>query len=171
MPTALSPLLHRARTGILMLLLVVLPLQSMVQLSAGMQAQRHWHTGAAEASAPRSLWLLLAQPLRAVLTQLHAAQDPRASVPSLRWRVGGGPLAGRHQHGGVFHTHTAATHDVVAVADAADDSLQNGATAFLAWIPRPPPVMAATVRQEPPVGLAAGWRDRLVPPPLMPPRA
>lgn len=68
-PFSLSSLLSKTRVGILMMLIVVLPLQSVTQLVAGMQGHRHMHTG--------SLLTELMQPLQVVLDRLHAAQDPR----------------------------------------------------------------------------------------------
>lgn len=168
MPPLLSSLLHRTRAGILVLLLLVLPLQSVVQLVTGIQGHRHVHTGAA--AQPASVLASLVQPLRAVLDRLHAAQDPRLMQgPQLGWRVSHGPADGLHAHGGVFHKHSQHTHDVLDVGDPADDSAQGGATAFLAWLPAG---FAPLARQggERPAMAAVGWRDRVVAPPLTPPR-
>lgn len=157
-PYALSSLLQRTRHGILVLLLVVLPLQSVVQLVAGVQGHRHLHTGALSG---------LVQPLRALLDQLHAAQDPRLQAS---WAASRGPAAGLHEHGGIFHTHAHDTHDAVDVGDAADDAAQGGVTAFLAWLPIEM-VWTAAQGSAPPVAGAWAWRDRVVAPPLAPPRA
>jgi len=156
-PYTLSSLLHRTRHGILVLLLVVLPLQGVVQLVAGVQGHRHVHTGALSG---------LIQPLRALLDQLHAAQDPRLQAS---WAPSSGPAAGMHEHGGVFHTHSHDTHDAVDVGDAADDSTQGGVTAFLAWLPMELACAACQGSDRPAVA-AFAWRDRVVAPPLTPPR-
>lgn len=145
-----------------MLLLVVLPLQSVAQLIAGVQAHRHVHTGAGPAAASAS-------PLRALLDHLHAAQDPRLQGPKLSWVVSRGPAAELHEHGGVFHKHAHDEADVLDVADPADDSLQGGATAFLAWLPA---ALALPTGEgsDRPVTAGLDWRDRVVAPPLTPPR-
>ena len=130
-PSLLSSLLQRTRKVLLVLLLVVLPLQGVMQLVAGVQGQRHLHTGDAPAAAPVLSLASIAQPLRALLDHLHAAQKPRFSAPALSR----GAAAGLHAHGDVFHEHAHDTGDVVEVGDPADDSLQGGATAFLAWLP------------------------------------
>lgn len=153
----LSSLLQRTRTGILMLLLVVLPLQGVMQLVAGLQGQRHMHTGAVPAVASPS-------PLRALLDHLHAAQDPRLKALS---RVTAGDL---HEHGGVFHRHSHDTADVVDVADAADDVANGGATAFLAWLPGMLALPVPGLGGARPVTTELDWRDRVVAPPLAPPR-
>lgn len=158
-PSLLSSLLQRTRTGLLVLLLVVLPLQGVMQLVAGVQGQRHLHTGAAQAVAS------VAQPLRALLDHLHAAQKPRFSAPALSR----GAAAGLHAHGDVFHEHAHDTGDVVEVGDPADDSLQGGATAFLAWLPAAW-LLPAGEGLDRPATTGLDWRDRLVAPPLTPPR-
>lgn len=146
----------------LMLLLVVLPLQSVAQLVAGVQGHRHVHTGAAPAAMSPS-------PLRALLNQLHAAQDPRLQATRLTWVVSQGPAAEMHEHGGVFHKHSHDEADVLDVADPADDSLQGSATAFLAWLPAALALPASEGGDRPAMpGFA--WRDRVVAPPLTPPR-
>ncbi|WP_457426799.1 hypothetical protein [Roseateles sp. P5_E7] len=160
MPLILSSLLQRTRTGILMLLLVVLPLQSVAQLIAGVQGHRHVHTGAAPAAA---------SPLRALLDHLHAAQDPRLQAAKLSWVVSKGPSAELHAHGGVFHKHSHDDADVLDVAEPADDSLQGGATAFLAWLPAALALPAGEGGDRP-VMAGLAWRDRVVAPPLTPPR-
>ena len=166
-PSLLSSLLHRTRAGILMLLLVVLPLHSVAQLVAGVQGHRHVHTGAVPQG---SLLSGLTQPLRAVLDRLHAAQDPRLQAPSMAWMVSTGPAEGMHQHGGVFHKHSHDTHDVIDVSDSADDTAQGGATAFLAWLPSPGLALTGDPVSERPTAAAVDWRDRVVAPPLTPPR-
>lgn len=154
-----------------MLLLVVLPLHSVAQLVAGVQGHRHVHVGAgrAAASPAGSLLTALAQPLREVLDRLHAAQDPRLLRPQPALTVSSGPSAGLHQHGGIFHTHSSDTQDVIDVGDPADDAVQAGATAFLAWIPSYP-VWLAGQGADHPETVAFRWRDRVVVPPLTPPR-
>jgi hypothetical protein len=163
-PPVLSSLLQRTRVGILMLLLVVLPLQSVAQLVAGVQGHRHLHTGswAQQGSALASL----TRPLRALLDHLHAAQDPRLVAG---FAVSTGPADGLHQHGGVFHKHTHDTADVLDVGDPAEDAAQGGATAFLAWLPTGLAVPAGE-GVAPPVTAVPDWRDRVVAPLLTPPR-
>ncbi len=163
-----SSLLHRARTGILMLLLVVLPLQGVAQWMVGLQGHRHMHTGAV--AAPHDgLLARLAQPVRALLDQLHAAQDARLQGPRLGWTASRASGSQLHAHGGVLHRHAADTADVVQAADALDDAGQGGVTAFLAWLPVAPvlPVLAGGER---PATAHGAWRDRVVAPALAPPR-
>ncbi len=169
-PPILSSLLHRTRAAVLVLLLVVLPLQGVVQLVAGLQGHRHMHTGAAaSASVDHSVLSGLTQPLRAALDHLHAAQDPRLQGPQLGWLASKGPTAGLHEHGGVYHKHSSDTADVLDVGDAADDAAQGGVTAFLAWLPVGLALPAGEGADRPrEVGL--DWRDRVVAPPLTPPR-
>jgi len=141
------------------MLLVVLPLQGVVQLVAGMQGQhRHVHTGTASSS-----------PLRALLDRLHDAQNPRLQRPAVSWAIGKGPSCEAHEHGGVFHTHSHDTADVLDVGDPADDARRCGVTAFLAWLPS---ALALPAGEEGdcPVAAVFGWRDRVVAPPLAPPR-
>lgn len=165
----LSSLLRRARAGILVMLVVVLPLHSVAQLAAGLKAHRHVHTGASRIAAgghdsPVSLAARLAAPLRAVLDRLHAAQDLRL-VGQGSW-----PEQGLHSHDGVFHTHDADTRDVLDLPDPGDEGRQVGATLFLAWLPQR--WKLAEGEALPPVmGTTSAWRDRVVPPPLAPPRA
>lgn len=161
----LSSLLHRTRTAVLALLLVVLPLQGVVQLVAGLQGHRHVHTGAAH-----SVLSGLTQPLRALLDHLHAAQDPRLQGHQLGWFASRGSVAGLHEHGGVFHRHSVDTTDAVDVGDAADESLHGGLTAFLAWLPAFPALAAPAGAGDHPAAADLEWRDRLVAPPLEPPR-
>ena len=160
----LSSLLQRTRAAVLVLLLVVLPLQGVVQLVAGLQGHRHVHTGAHESALSG-----LTQPLRALLDHLHAAQDPRLQGPTFTWTVNKGSAAGLHEHGGVFHKHSHDTADVLDVGDPADDSLQAGATAFLAWLPAAL-ALPAGEGGDPPTAVDHAWRDRAVAPPLTPPR-
>ncbi|MCF8205079.1 MAG: hypothetical protein K9J82_08395 [Methylotenera sp.] len=165
----LSSLLRRARAGILVMLVLVLPLHSVAQLAAGLKAQRHVHTGAARTAAVGAgvavaLPARLAGPLRGLLDQLHAAQDVRLAGH------GGWPGQGRHAHGGVFHTHDADTRDVLDLADPGDEGRQVGATLFLAWLPQRW-TLAEGQALPPLMGAARTWRDRIVPPPLAPPRA
>jgi hypothetical protein len=141
----------------LMLLLAVLPLQGVVQLVAGLQGHRHMHAGAAHAVASPS-------PLRVLLDHLHAAQDPRLQG------VGSITAGDLHEHGGVFHRHSHDTADVVDVADAADDAAQGGATAFLAWLPGTLTLPVLGVGGARPATADLDWRDRVVAPPLVPPR-
>jgi hypothetical protein len=151
------------------MLIVVLPVQSVTQLIAGLQGHRHVHTGAT-AAAPHGFALAsLAQPLRAVLDRLHAAQDPRLQMQAGAWTVSRGSADGWHAHGGVFHKHSHLTADVVDVGDPADEPAQGGATAFLAWLPGALALPAAQ-GSEPPAAVSPGWRDRVVAPPLTPPR-
>lgn len=168
MPLHPSSLLQRARTGLLVLLLVVLPLQGVVQWQVSLQGHRHMHTGAG-GRAHDGLLALLARPLRAVLDQLHAAQDARLQGPRLGWTASRASGAGLHAHGGVLHRHTADTADVVTAGDALDDAGQGGATAFLAWLPAAPAVPVLT-GSERPVADQGAWRDRVVAPALAPPR-
>ena len=163
MPDFLSSLLHRTRTGILVMLLVVLPLQSVGQLVAGPQAHRHLHTGVA---SPATAGSVLAG-LRAVLDRLHAAQEPRLAGHA--WLPSSGPADGWHAHGGVHHRHGHDTHDVLNVADHADDAQPGGATAFQAWLPAGLAFLPAEGGDRP-AGAAVDWRDRVIAPPLMPPR-
>lgn len=165
MPIALSSLLQRTRAAVLALLLVVLPLQGVVQLVAGLQGHRHVHTGAAH----DSLLSGLAQPLRALLDQLHAAQDPRLTGSRATWLANKGPAAGMHEHGGVFHKHAADTADVLDLGDASDDTAQGGVTAFLAWLPVSLTLPAAR-GDDHPVAVDLDWRDHAIAPPLTPPR-
>lgn len=162
MPPILSSLLQHTRVGILLLLLVVLPLQSVVQLVAGVQGRSHVHTGTAPAAPTPSL-------LRALLHQLHAAQDSRLQAGKLSWVLNKGPLAEMHEHGGVFHSHAHDEPDVLDVGDSADDSLQGGVTAFLAWLPVAL-ALPADAGSDRPAMATRDWRDRVVAPPLMPPR-
>jgi len=169
-PTLLPSLLHRTRTGILALLLVVLPLQSMGQLVAGIQAHRHLHTGTATTARADFALARLGAALRAVLDQLHAAQDPRLQVAKHAWLPSRGPAAGVHAHGGVFHQHSQDTDDVLDLADPADGSRQVAATAFLAWLPDALTVPAPAAGLEAPPATGIDWRDHAVAPPLAPPR-
>lgn len=171
LPSFLSSLLNRTRAGLLMVLVFVLPVQGVVQLVAGVQGHRHVHIGVPQAQAawPDAALSLLGQPLRALLERLHAGHDPRLGGPKFSGLASRGPSAAMHQHGGVFHQHSAETQDAVDVGDGADDSRQGGATAFLAWLPGRPAAMARQ-GSDPPTGFAFDWRDRVVAPPLMPPR-
>lgn len=170
-PPFLSSLLSRSRTSLLVLLVAVLPLQGMAQLVAGLQAQRHLHTGAERVMPGSQTGVLatLVRPLRLVLDRLHAGQDMRVAGPRFGGAVASGPLAGQHQHGGVSHTHGDDTQDVLQLSDAADDGPQGGATLFLAWLPRALPLMAA-VAADRPAQASRLWRDRVVAPPRLPPR-
>jgi hypothetical protein len=160
-PLLLSSLLQRMRAGMLMLLLVVLPLQGVVQLVAGLQGQRHVHTGVVHHASP--------SPLRALLDRLHAGHDARLQGHRAAWAPSQGPAAGEHEHGGVRHSHTAADVDVLAVGDAADDAAQGGATAFLAWLPAAL-ALPADAGADRPATVGADWRSRVVAPLLAPPR-
>lgn len=166
MPPVLSSLLHRTRTAVLVLLLVVLPLQGVVQLLAGLQGHRHVHTGAAPHGAD---WSALTRPLQVVLDRLHAAQDPRLKQPSPGWLARKAPSSGLHEHGGVFHRHEADTADALDVGDPADDAAQAGATAFLAWLPVGLALPAGEAGERP-AAAEIGWRDCVLAPPLTPPR-
>lgn len=142
--------------ALLVLLMVVLPLQGAVQMISGLHGQRHMHA-------------VLAEPLRALLAQLHAAQ----AAPSLQarapgWTVSTG-LAHRHAHGGVFHEHAPDDGDVIQVGDTADEAVQGGATAFLAWLPAGLRLPASGSFRRPAAAVHA-WRDRAIAPPLAPPR-
>lgn len=169
MPSILSSLLNRTRTGMLMLLLVVLPLQGVVQLVAGLQGHRHMHTGATAAAAQDGLLSRLSGPLRLVLDHLHAAQDPRLQGPRLGWTAGRGSAVALHAHGSVMHRHAPDTADVVLLADPQDDAAQGGGTAFLAWLPSTP-VLPVLTGEAPPATAHGAWRDRVVAPALAPPR-
>lgn len=164
-PIFLSSLLHRTRSAVLALLLVVLPLQGVVQLMAGLQGQRHVHTGAGHDGVLSSL----AQPLRALLDHLHAAQDPRLQASRPAWLASKGPAADLHEHGGVFHKHSTDTDDVLDVGDPSDDAAQGGVTAFLAWLPAGLALPAGEGGDRP-AAADLDWRDRVVAPPLTPPR-
>lgn len=165
-PSILSSLLQRTRAGILMLLLIVLPLQGMVQLVHGFHGHRHVHAGVKQQA---SLLSELAQPVRAVLDRLHAAQDPRLQAAGFSWTVSRGDADGWHEHGGVRHKHSPHAADVVDVGEAADDAMQGGVTAFLAWLPRAL-VLPAAQGSVRPAAAAFDWRDRVVAPLLAPPR-
>lgn len=156
MPLLLTSLLHRTRAGILVLLLVVLPLQGVMPLVAGLQGHRHVHTASTPAVASPS-------PLRWLLDRLHTAQDARFQRPRVA-------MAGElHAHGDVVHRHSQDTADVVDVGDAADDAAQGG-TAFLAWLPAAPSLAAVAMGSARPSAPGPDWRDRIVAPPLTPPR-
>ena len=168
----LSLLLQRTRMSILMLLLVVLPLHSVAQFVAGIQGPRHLHAAVVRGE-PHSISMLatrVLQPLHDVLDRLHAAQEPRLAVKQHLRRISQGPTAGLHQHDGVYHRHGADTHDAVGVGDPSDDAVQLAATAFLAWIPSGPMPFAAGESADHPAAAALAWRDRVVAPPLTPPR-
>lgn len=173
-PFFLSSLLCRTRIGILAMLIAVLPLQSVMQLMAGLQGHRHVHTGAVPAASgsSREGFILsdLARPVRAVLERLRADQDPRLQGPKLAWVVSAGPAAGMHQHGGVFHKHSHDVVDVIDVGDPADESVQAGATAFLGWLPVTLALPCSEGADGAPAAIVMAWRDRVVAPPLTPPR-
>ena len=171
MPLRLSSLLNRMRTSLLVLLVLVLPLQSVAQLAAGLQGHRHMHAGAARTAwvAQSGALALLTAPLRAVLTQLHAAQDPRLGGPTFGGLPSRGPAAGLHQHGGVFHEHVAHTQDVIDVGEPGDEGPHAGMTLFLAWLPIGP-VLAAGQGGDRPATATHGWHDHVVAPLLAPPR-
>lgn len=168
-PSLLSSLLHRTQRAILVLLLLVLPLQSIVQLGAGIRGHRHVHVGAAEPARQAFTLASLTQPLRAVLDCLHAAQDPGLQGPAGAWALSRGPAEGWHEHGGVMHRHSLLTADAVDVGDAGDGSMPSGATAFLAWLPAALPLPAATA-SVPPAAAARLDPGRVIAPPLAPPR-
>ncbi|MFG6431250.1 hypothetical protein [Roseateles sp. LYH14W] len=150
------------RAGLLMLLLVVLPLQGVLQLAVSLQGQRHVHTGAVHDASP--------SPLRVLLDRLHPAQDLRLQGHRPAWVVSHGAAAEEHEHGGVRHSHTAADTDVLAVGDPADEAAQGGATAFLAWLPAPLALPMAAAGAGRPATADADWRGRIIAPPLAPPR-
>lgn len=154
MPRLLASLLHRSRASLLAVLIVVLPLQAVAQLVAGLQTQRHVH-------AQPGLDVASPSPLRLLLDRLHAAQP--ASLKA--WGHGARP----HAHGDVVHTHDPEQPDVIAVADADDGAGQGAVTAFLAWLPLALTWPAAH-RSPAPVPRPVAWQDRLVAPPLAPPR-
>lgn len=165
MPTALSSLLHRTRAAVLAVLLVVLPLQSVVQWMAGAQGHRHVHTGAADTAFTR-----LAQPLRALLDQLHAGQDSRLKHTPFAWLPSGGPAAELHSHGGVVHQHAHDDADVRDMGDPAGDThVQGGATLFLAWLPAAVAVPAGQGERHT-AAAPQRWRSRATKPLLTPPR-
>ena len=141
-----------------------------MQLVVGIHGHRHVHTGAAVAvPAPESALASLAKPLRAVLDHLHAAQDPRLQAQASRWVPSRGDSAGRHEHGGVFHEHSQVDADVLELGDTSDEPAQGGATAFLAWLPAALALPAGEASDHP-VTADLDWRDRVVAPPLTPPR-
>lgn len=158
MPLLLSSLLHRTRAALLALLIVVLPLQGVVQLVAAVQGPRHLHADLPHAAPSAS-------PLRQLLDRLHAAQPQQLKTPGLTWALG----AQTHAHGGIVHSHGRDMADVVTLADAGDDAGQGGATAFLAWLPAALSLPAAQAGTVPVAGTSA-WRDRVMAPPLTPPR-
>ncbi|MGQ3050645.1 MAG: hypothetical protein ACT6S0_02560 [Roseateles sp.] len=166
MPTCLSSLLHRTRIAVLAMLLVVLPLQGAAQLVAGIQGQRHLHTGASHQDTPLAS---VRGALRAVLDQLHAAQAPQLRHQQHAWLPSTGPATGLHEHGSVYHQHSHDTGDVLDVTDPADSSPQGGATVFQAWLPAGLAVPPAAAGHHPAIA-EPGWRDRAVAPPRMPPR-
>jgi len=165
-PPALSSFLHQTRTSILMLLLVVLPLQSVAQLIQGLQGQRHVHTQAASHDAAL---VGLLKPVRALLDRLHAGHDAHLTTLAPAWLPSRGPAGEVHEHGGVRHQHSHDTTDVLDVGDVAEDSLQAGATAFLAWLPGAVALPGGAGSDRPAMTTPA-WRDRVVAPPLTPPR-
>lgn len=158
MPRLLAFLLHRSRASLLALLIVVLPLQAVAQLVAGLQTQRHVHAQPGLAVASPS-------PLRQLLNRLHEAQP--ASLKA--WGHGAQLGARPHAHGGVVHTHEPEQPGVILVADADDGAGQGAVTAFLAWLPLALTWPAAH-RSPAPVPQPVAWQDRLVAPPLAPPR-
>lgn len=168
-PPILSSLLNRTRTSLLVLLVLVLPLQSVVQWVVGVNGHRHVHMAAIQAAPVDNVLSRLARPLRAVVDSLHAGQDMRLSASGFGRAASSGPAAGMHQHGGVFHQHSADTHDAVDVGDAGDDSGQGGATAFLAWLPGAATPRAGQ-RGDHPAAATAGGPERVVAPPRTPPR-
>lgn len=171
MPPFLASLLHRTRASLLALLIVVLPLQGAVQLLAGLQGHRHVHTGAVAARHEVGVFAHWAQPLKAVLDRLHGAQDARLQPPEQHWLPSVGAADGLHQHGGVFHKHSATTADALDVGEAADDAMHEaGATAFLAWLPTALALPADLVAGDRPASAAPGWRSRVIEPLLAPPR-
>lgn len=162
-PQPLSSLLHRTRASLLALLIVVLPLQGVMQLLVGLQGPRHMHTSAAAKVASPSR-------LRMLLDHLHAAQDPRlqgAKFSLAPSRVRTGEL---HEHGGVYHRHSHDAADVIDVGDASDDAVQASATAFLAWLPSGLALPSLALGGHRPETAGPDWRDRVVAPPLTPPR-
>jgi hypothetical protein len=174
LPT-LPLLLHRTRASVLALLLVVLPLQSVMQLATGFQNHRHVHSGSVPVKAPSSAHggdspiASLVKPLRAILDRLHADQDPRLKSSRQTWEVSRNASGELHEHGGVLHKHSHDTNDVLEVGDTADESTEAGSTAFLAWLPTAS-VMVGAADSDHPVGAIFGWDDRVVAPPLTPPR-
>ena len=166
-PPFLSSLPQRTRTALLVLLLVVLPLQSLAQIVHGFQGHRHVHTGAVQSHS--TFLTELAQPVRALLDRLHADQDPRLQSPGFGWAISQGDTDGWHTHGGVRHKHSQAAADVIDVGETADDAMQGGATAFLAWLPVALAVPMASGGVRPAVA-DFDWRDCVVTPPLTPPR-
>lgn len=162
MPRLLASLLHRSRASVLALLIVVLPLQAVAQLVAGLQTQRHAHAQPGWAVASPS-------PLRLLLNRLHEAQP--ASLKA--WGPGahlGAHLGARpHAHGDLVHTHEPAQADVIAVADAEDESGQGAVTAFLAWVPMAS-IWPSGERDAAPAQPPVAWRDHPVAPPRAPPR-
>lgn len=173
LPT-LPSLLQRTRATVLALLLVVLPLQSVMQLAAGFQNNRHVHTGSGPIKVSSSAHsdsplVSLVRPLRALLDRLHADQDPRLKGSQQVWVMSRVASTELHEHGGVFHKHSHDTNDVLEVGDSTDDSTEPGSTAFLAWLPTAMDLVSA-VDSDHPIAAPIGWRDRVVAPPLTPPR-
>ncbi|MFG6456061.1 hypothetical protein [Roseateles sp. BYS96W] len=154
MPSVLSSLLLRSRAGLLTLLLIVLPLHGALQLVAGLQAPRHRHTSAEFAAVSAPL-------LGKLLDGLQAEQAPG-------WTGAGG----WHAHGGHVHRHGPLDHDdEIDVADAADGGSPGGLTAFLAWLPGGPALPEARLGNAPPAWAPPHWLERVIAPPLTPPRA
>lgn len=166
-PPTLSSLLHRTRAAVLALLLVVLPLQGVVQLVAGLQRHTHVHVGAP--TRHDAVLAGLIQPLRALLDHLHAAQDPRLQGSKHYGVLSKGPGAEMHEHGGVFHKHGQHDADVLEVGDPADDAAQGGVTAFLAWLPAGLTLPVGEGGDHP-AAARVDWRDRSVAPLQTPPR-
>jgi len=162
-PAFLSSLLHRTRAGLLALLIVVLPLQGVMQLVAGLQGHRHMHAGTVAAAASPS-------PLRKLLDHLHAAQDPRLQGSTFSLAPSRARMGELHEHGGVYHRHSQDAADVIDVGDATDDAGLGGATAFLAWMPAAPALPLVEACDHRPETAGLGWRDRVLAPPLAPPR-
>lgn len=155
-----SPLLHRARTAILVVLLLVLPLQGAWQWVAGLQAARHVHATVPRTASPPALGMLL--------DRLHAAQPARLQV--VAWSGSRSAAEPRpHAHGGHVHVHAADEAGVVPVADA-DDGGSAGVTAFIAWIPAPLGLPAARAGDLP-RRAAVLHPGRVATPPTTPPRA
>lgn len=166
MPDFLTPLRRSTRASLLMLLALVLPVQGVVQLVAGLQGRHHVHPAAPRAAAAPA-WLA---PLRAVLDQLHTLPDPRLAATPGAWAQARSLALGEHRHGALVHRHSAQTADAQDLGESPDDGPQAGATVFLAWLPGALCLMGAPGHQAP-GGLSPDWCDHCVAPPLAPPRA
>lgn len=166
MSSSFTSFLQRTRVGILWVLLLVLPLQSVGQWMAGLQGHRHVHTGQAVAG---SVLTGFVKPMLALLDRLHGEQDVRLKSPAAALLPSRGPASGTHEHGGARHRHALDAADVIELGDPAEEPTQGGVTPFLAWLPGAMTLPRATAGDKP-ASTVCRWRDRVVAPPLVPPR-